>query len=71
MDAHDELFYGQREEKKKAFNRSGTPIPVRVGGLVLVSKGTLEHSARVRGCEPSASDFLEPLGGCLRASEPR
>ena len=46
---------------------AGTPIPVRVGGLVLVSKGVPEHSARVRGCEPSASYRLEPLGGCLRA----
>ena len=30
------------------FNRSGTPIPVEVGGRVSVAKGTLEHSARVR-----------------------
>jgi hypothetical protein len=27
------------------------PIPVEVGGLVSVAKGTLEDPARVRGCE--------------------
>ena len=31
-----------------------TPIRVEVGGLVSVTKGILEYSALVRGCEPPA-----------------
>ncbi len=31
-----------------------TPIRVEVGGGASVTKGILEYSARVRGCDPSA-----------------
>ncbi len=46
-----------------AGGRALSPIPVEVGGRVLVSKGTLEDSARVRGCSWAGETKAPPVYG--------